>query len=277
VFVADAFDWFCLPELRRSGLGVRLLQRQMQGAEPVVVTGGSPDTRDLLPRMGFQVPASVERFGLLLGAARAADALARRTRVPPALGRLAFAAAAPLLTPRRRGVPPGAEVEAPVQLDAADLTIDPRRGGNGTAPVWTPDALAWLAAGSPGFGRYQPLRFLIGGVTEGWALLRFFDGPNGREAALLDVRARNPGADRYTWMLSECAVFAAAQGPGLLTAGTSCPEVEASLRRLRFRALGSAPIHCFARHGAVLEGPVVFGAHWGDEPITPYPTSGWES
>ena len=51
--VSDSFDWFCLPELRRAGLGVRVIQRMMQDPEPVIVTGGTDDTRDLLPRMRF--------------------------------------------------------------------------------------------------------------------------------------------------------------------------------------------------------------------------------
>ena len=36
-----------------------------------------------------------------------------------------------------------------------------------------------------------------------------------------------------------------------------------------------APIHYYAQDGAPPDAPVVFGAHWGDEPILPYPASDW--
>ena len=273
--VSDSFDWFCVPELRRAGLGVRVLQRMMQDPEPVIVTGGSTDTRDLLPRMRFQIPASVKRYALLLGAERAADALARRTRLPRALGRVAHVLSRPFLAPRVRGAPRDARVEAPAALDEEALALDPRPGGRGSAPLWTPEYLHWLAAGSPAFGRYLALAFRSGDALVGWALLRIYEGTRGPEAALLDVRAREPGDAVYTWMISEATVFAAGFGPGLLSAGTSCPFVEAALRANRFRPIGDAPIHYASRDGSPLEAPVVFGAHWGDETLVPYPTGGW--
>src|SRR5688572_22850769 len=183
VLVSDSFDWYCLPELRRAGLGVRVLQRLMQDPEPVIVTGGSADTRELLPRMRFQIPAIVQRYGLMLGAERAADALARRTRLPRAVGRLAFALSRPLLAPRVRGAPENARVEEPARLGEEALAIDPRAGRRGTAPVWTPEYLAWLAAGSPAFGRYLPLCFRVGDALVGWALLRIHESAGRRNAA----------------------------------------------------------------------------------------------
>jgi hypothetical protein len=275
VVVSDSFDWFCLPELRRSGLGVRVMQRLMQDEEPVIVTGGSADTRDLLPRMRFQIPATVVRFCLVLGADRAADLLARRVRVPRALGRIAFTLARPLLAPRVRSVPAGGVVETPGTLDAETLALDPRPGGRGTLPVWAPEYLAWLAAGSPAFGRYEPLVFRIAGALAGWALLRIHAGPAGTDAALVDLRAREPSAELYAWMVSEAAVRAARFGPGLLMAGTTCPELSAALRRSRFREVSTAPVHYWAKDGAPLDAPVVFGLHWGDEPLLPYPSERW--
>ena len=273
IVMSDSFDWYSLPELRGSGLGVRVLQRMMKDPEPVIVTGGSADTRDLLPRMRFQIPGSVTRFGMMLGAERAADLIAGRTRMPRALGRLAFTLSRPLLAPRVRSAPQGGRVEAVTKLGEEALAIDPRPGGRGTAPIWTSEYLAWLAAGSPAMGRYVPLEFRVGLALVGWALLRIFDVADGRDAALLDVRAREPSDALYTWMVSEIAVRVAGDGCGLLTAGTSCPHVEAALRANRFHAFTPAPIHYWSRDGAALEAPVVFGAHWGDEPLLPYPTS----
>ncbi len=273
IVVSDAFDWYCLPDLRGSGLGVRVLQRMMKDPEPVIVTGGSADTRYLLPRMRFQVPGTVTRFGMVLGAERAADLIAARARLPRALGRLAFRLSRPLLAPRVRGAPKGASVEELAKISEEALAIDPRVGGRGTAPIWTREYLDWLAAGPPAMGRYATFAFRVDGTLVGWALLRVYDAAGGRDAALLDVRARRPSDALYTWMVSEIAVRAAGFGAGLLSAGTSCPHVEAGLRANRFHAFTPAPIHYWSRDAVELEAPVVFAAHWGDEPILPYPTS----
>ncbi len=275
--VSDSFDWFCLPELRRAGFGVRVMQRMMQDPQPVIVTGGSPDTRDLLPRMGFRVPAQVSRWALLLDGGRAADAIARRTGLPRSVGRIAFGLARPWFAARPRAVPRGGRAEATATLGEEALVIDPRPGGKGTAPHWSAEYVRWLAAGFAGMGHYLPLYFAIDDELAGWALLRVYSSENGRQAALLDVRAREPDPELHTWMVSEAAARAAGLGAGLLSAGTSCPHVEAALHRNRFRRLGSDPIHVWSKDGASLDEPIVFGAHWGDETLVPYPTSWWEA
>jgi hypothetical protein len=272
ILVSDSFDWYSLPDLRGSGLGVRLLQRLMKDPEPVIVTGGTADTRNLLPRMRYQIPDSVLHFGTLLGVERATALIAGRTRLPRPLARLAFLLSRPLLAPRVRAMPQGGSVAVVTKLGEEALAIDPRPGGRGTVPIWTPGYLAWLSSASPKMGRYVPFEFRVGGSLVGWALLRIYDSAGGRDAALLDVRARVPGDAIYTWMVSELAVHARGEGCGLLTSGTSCPHVAAAMRANRFHSFTPAPIHYFAQDGATLETPVVFGAHWGDEPILPYPS-----
>jgi hypothetical protein len=55
-------------------------------------------------------------------------------------------------------------------------------------------------------------------------------------------------------MISETAVHAAGLGPGLLSAGTSCPHVAAGLRANRFRPIGDGPIHYWSKDGARTRG-----------------------
>ena len=275
VFIADSFDWYSLPDLRGSGLGVRVLQRLMKDGEPVIVIGGTADTRNLLPRMHFQIPASVRRFATLLDAGRASALIAGRTHLPRPLARLAFQLSRPLLAPRVRKAPAGGSVSAVVKPSEEALAIDPRPGGRGSAPIWTPEYLAWLAAASPALGCFVPLEFRVGGSLVGWALVRSYEVEGGRDAALLDVRARVPSDAIYTWMISEIAVRARAEGCGLIKSGTSCPHVAAGMRANRFFSFGPAPIHYYAQDGALLEAPVVFGVNWGDDPILPYPTGAW--
>jgi hypothetical protein len=226
--------------------------------------------------MGFETLAEVQRFVLALAPERTADALARRG-VPRPIGRLAFRAVQPLLAPRRRAVPRGGRALWVASVGAEAIAIDPRPGGRGSAPIWTPAFLRWLGVGFPGIGHYLPLYFAIGDELAGWALLRLFDTPLGPEAALIDLRASKPDASLYTWMVSEVALRAAAFGSGFLSAGTTCPELAAALRRNHFRGVGLVPIHWYSKQEPRLEAPILFGSHWGDELLLPYPTTWWDT
>jgi hypothetical protein len=274
VHVADSFDWFTLPELQKSGLGVRLMQRLMKDPDPVIVTGGSPDTRALLPKMGFRTLDRVRRYWLPIGADRVASLLAERS-VPRSFSRLAFRVARHWVGPRRLQAPAGGRAFAVAGVGEEAHNIDPRPGARGCAPVWTPEFLAWLQLGFPGMGHYLPLYYGVGERLVGWALLRIFEGAEGCEAHLLDVRAREDDAALYAWMVSEAVARAAGLGAGLLTTGTTLPALEQALRDNRFRQAESAPIHCYGGESEGLAAPIVFGAHWGDEPLVPYPSRAW--
>ena len=187
---------------------------------------------------------------------RAADALARRTRLPRALG-------APRLRARagrcsRRAC--GARRAAPASRRRRRC---PRRRSRSTRG---PAAAAARRSGrrptSPGSrparprtGRYLPLVFRVGEALAGWALLRVHEAPRPQRGAARPARAR---AGRGALHLDGVGGRACARprfGPGLLTAGTSCPHLESALRANRFRAIGSAPIHYWSRDGAPLEAP----------------------
>jgi Acetyltransferase (GNAT) family len=276
VTICDAFDWYCLPELRNSGLGVRLMQRMMRDPEPVIVTGGTADTRAFLPRLGFRSLAEVGRYLVPLGAGFAADALRRRYGLPRTLGRLLFPLASPRLGARRHGPPAEGRVIPVAALGPEALAIDPRPGGTGCVPIWTPELLRWLLAGFPGMGHFLPLYFAVGERLAGWGLLRTFQTPSGTGACLLDLRAAPADHGLYPWMLWEAARRAAALGAGFLAAGTTCPALEAAFRRSGLRRVDGAPIHFYSSTRRILVEPLIFGSHWGDEPLVPYPSHWWQ-
>ena len=275
VHVCDSFDWYTLPELRRSGLGVRLMQHLMKGPDPVIVTGGTPDTRDFLPRMGFWSLATVRRYVLPLTSHLPMQALARRG-VPRWAGEAALRVTRPWWAPRRRDAPSDARVLPVAHVGAEARGIDPRPRGEGCAPIWTDAHLHWLEVAYPGMGHYLPLYFVVGERLVGWALLRFYGADSGLEARLLDIRAAEADAGLYPWMVSEVATRAAGLGARSLATGTTCPAVERALLRNRFRPWSTAPIHFFSSDRASLGEPVVFTAHWGDEVVVPYPSGWWE-
>ena len=277
VVVRESFDWYCLPEYRRSGLGVRLMQRLMADPAPVTVIGGTEDTRDLLPRLGFEIPGEVTTFVLPLGPRRAGEALYRRARVPRAATRAAFRVVGPLLlAPKLRAVPPDGRMlpvaSAREELDA--LYAEAR--SYGSYPLWRRDQLHWMTQGYPGLGQYPLLYFARGEALVGFALLRIHETPeSGRVARLLDVFAPQPDAELLTWMVSEATCVAAGYRPDYVAAYATHPALvsrrsdatasapAAALRSTTGRATGSSP------------GPLWFCGSWGDGPLLPYPARWW--
>lgn len=275
VAFCEAFDWFCLPDLRRSGLGVRVLQRMMQDPEPLTVIGGTEDTRELLPRLKWQVPAKLRTFALAVGTERGAAKLERTLRLPSALARPLYGnLVRPFVLPPRVKAPPGGRV-LPVATpgeEVVDLYASVRRG---TVPAWTLPQLRWLIGGFPSVGQFLTLYFLRGDALAGWALVRIHSGEDGREAQLVEVFSPDPAEDLYAWMISEATHLAAAFDPGSVSAATTCPEMTKALLRNRFRPGEELPIHYWHREGRPFEEPLRFNGNWGDAPLLPYVERWW--
>lgn len=274
----EVFDWFCLPELRNSGLGVRIMQRYMQEPNPLLLVGGTADTRGLLPRLKWQIVGRVSRWFLPIGLDQMAGSLERRARVP----RVAARAAAPLVRtlagwrPRRRFAPPGGRV-VPVALPGEELfRLQASPSTYRTVPLWTPELLRWLLAGFAGIGRYLPFYFVRDGALCGFALLRIRPTETGCEAVVIDLFAPTPDVDLYAWMLSELVVVSNGFAASSVSVSATCPIVESALRRLRFRELDADPIQLWWPGHEGLPEPVSMGANTGDSPILPIPQRWYE-
>jgi hypothetical protein len=274
----EVFDWFCLPELRNSGLGVRIMQRYMQEPNPLLLIGGTADTQGLLPRLKWQIAGRSTRWMLPIGIERTAEALTRRARLPRGVAR----AAAPLVRrvagwrPRRRFAPPGGRV-VPVALPGEELLrLQRRPSAYGTVPLWTPELLRWLLAGFGGIGRHIPFYFVRDGALQGFALLRICPTEAGCDGEVIDLFAPDRDADLYAWMLSELVVVSDGFGAANVSARTTCPAVQAALRRLKFLELPSDPIQIWWPGHAGLPEPMLIGSNTGDVPILPIPEHWWE-
>jgi hypothetical protein len=273
--VRDSFDWFCLPRYRGSGLGVRVLQRLMQDGEPVVVIGGSDDTRELLPKLGFKIPGQLVPHTLPLGPRRLSEVLAQRAKIPPALTRAGFRVFGRFLAPPRRRAPASGRV-LPVASAGPELETLYRAARQGVVPHWTLEQLRWLCAGFPGLGHFSVLYFARGDALAGWSLLRVFPSGGGVNAQIVDLFAPEPDAELFAWMVAETSAVAAGFRADVLTAYTTSPELALALRRNRFRAGSGLPIHWWDRERESLPGPLFFGGQWGDTPLRPFPERWFE-
>jgi acetyltransferase (GNAT) family protein len=274
VAVRECFDWFCLPRLRNSGVGVRLLKRLMDDPEPIVMVGGTDDTRTLLPKLGFREGGRLASYTLPLGSGRVSEILRRRAGVPPAATRLAMRLVSPLLAPRPRQRPSDG-IAWPVSGIGAEALALYTRARQAVVPLWRLEHLRWLTCGFPGIGSFVGLYFARGAELVGWSLVRVFTAPAGRQAQIVDLFAPEPDADLFTWMVSETSCVAAGFRPDVVNALTTSAELGEALRRNGYRSGVSLPVHLWDRQRERLPEPLFLGGQWGDFPIWPFPQRWW--
>ena len=276
VEILEVFDWACLPELRRSGLGVRVMQRVMQQG-PCLLVGGSDDTRGLIPRLRWSTVAQAEQFALPLGTRRVADAIRRRVAMPAALTRMAALGvlSLPGRKPRPRRVPPGGRAIAVASVGDEVQALYRGPIAYKALPLWPPELLRWLQGGFPAIGHFLPLLFTVGSELRGFALARIHPTGTGCDAELIECFAPRPDPDLYTWMVSEVATRVAGFDPGLLGACTPCPLLAEALRRNGFVRGGMNPVQVWWPGHARLSGPLLIGANSGDAPLVPFADRWW--
>lgn len=274
--VLEVFDWYCLPELRNSGLGIRVMQRLMKERACLLV-GGSEDTRGLLPRLKWQIVANAKRYVLPLGVERLAAALRKRVAALPAP--LARAGARALLArpgqrPRPRAVPRSGRAIAVASIGDEIQALYRGPIAYAALPLWPPELMRWLLDAHPSAGHFVPLYFAEGERLRGWTLTRIYETSEGCGAELVECFAPDPSDDLYTWMVSETAVRTAAFGPGLLGASTPCAHLQAALARNRFVESSANPVQLWRPGHPPLVGPVLIGANSGDSSLVPF-TERW--
>jgi hypothetical protein len=272
VDVLEVFDWFVLPELRNSGLGVRVQQHLMKLGACLLV-GGSADTQALLPRLKFQIVGQAGRFVLPLGSERLAGAIARRLPALPApVASLAARAALarPGRRPRPRKVPADGRVVAVARVGDEIAALYQGRVDYAAVPLWPQALLDWMLAGHPSLGHFVPLYFAKRDALVGWALVRIYATAQGCDAELVECFAPRPDADLYTWMVSEVATRAAAFRPGLLGGSTPCPLLGEALARNGFVQNSSNPVQLWWPGRSLPPGPLAVGANSGDSSLVPF-------
>jgi len=269
--VLEVFDWFCLPELRNAGLGIRVMQRLMQERACLLV-GGSDDTRGLLPRLKWQIVTEARRFALPLGVERLAGALRKRVGVPDAVARLGARAllARPGRSPRPRAVPRGGRVVAVSGVGDEIQALYRGPLAYAAVPLWPPALLRWLLDGHPAVGHFVPLYFAEGERLRGWTLARIYGAPHGCDAEIVECFAPDPSPELYTWMVSETVVRVAGFRPGMVGACTPCPHLDRALRANGFLESGANPVQLWRPGQPPLAGPVLIGSNSGDTSLVPF-------
>jgi hypothetical protein len=269
----ETLDWYCLPELRGSGIGVRVLQTLMQSGTPIMAVGGTADTLALLPRLGWKQVAEASCHRLPLGGRSSGESLRRRAGIPSAAGGMIFSwLARPWFRPRVRQRSAGGKVQSVPVVPDDLLSLYEGDTGYAVLPLPHPARLRWLTAGSFPMGPFVILLFTVGEALRGWTMFRVHGPEIRREVSLVEVYAPRPDAALYTWMISESLVRAASFNPEAINSRTTCPLVRRALSRNRFLRAGDAPIHVWPGDLEGVADSVHMVENVSDLPLIPYPS-----
>jgi len=271
----EVFDWHCLPGLKGSGVGIRVMRAMMRVGERVISIGGTEDVLKTLPALGWQRIGGARMYELPLSADFLESGLRRRLPVRvPGERILLHAAAVTWFRPRRRTRRPLGRI---VSVPVIDLEAQPLyQGETGYDVLQLPDAQLqrWTSSGCAGTGHFGFFHFASEGRLRGWAMTRVHDTPQGREAAILDVFAPEPDVALYTWMVSEAAFSLARARPHVIRARASCPILQAALCANRFRPdEAETPVYTWPktlRNDLRLH----ITLNHSDGPLRPYPLPG---
>jgi len=266
----ETFDWFCLPELQGSGLGVRVMQAMMNRPEFIIAAGGTEDTLKLLPRLKWRSHGELVQFTLPLEGAALSMDLKRRFGLPTSVGKAIFKVsmkpwfqARPKLAIEGSDVRVGSDVEPEIlQLYASDT-------GDTSVRVPDPRFVSWLRSGFPNHVEFLPLYFRIRDALRGWSLTCIYRTSLGWEANIVELFAPQASADVYTWMVSETVSAISSYKPDKVHAAASIPSLQQALHRNRFIRRRAVPIQAWSIGPADLLHPIHLTNDTGDALLLP--------
>ena len=269
--VLEGFDWYSLPELQTSGIGIEVMEALQRQPHPVVGIGGTEEAVALRQRLGWRRIGEATSYMLPL--AGAGELVSDRLKVPRSLADLGMAAAGNLwFQPRRRQRPSGGEARQVPEIGTDIAQLYEGETGYRAIQVANPAYIAWLVDCYPAMGNYLPFRFEIDGELRGWALGRLVDTDEGRIASLLDCFAPRPTPELYTWMISEVLLTLAESNPALVRAATTCPILSEALKNNRFRPWKAMAIDCWSKEPVFPSEDLLLGLDTADEAFLPYPS-----
>ena len=271
VDMSETFDWYVLPELLNSGLGIRAMRRFMQRPEPILTVGGTDLTLRFLPRLGWRKVCSSCSYLFPLDGGALSGALETQVRLP----QMALHAIGDLVTrtwcrPRQWSAPGRGDVAEVDSLGKEILSLYEGKVGYGCVPLPDVGWHAWLTGGGEGAGRFLTVHYRLSGVLVGWALGRIYATVGGREATIVDVFTPQPDVRLYSWMVSTLVERLAAFRPRCIRARATCPVLGSALSKNRFLRGPPMPVLLWSAERRELPAPVHLMGNTADAPFFPY-------
>jgi hypothetical protein len=266
----ETFDWFCAPDIRVPGVGVRVMRELMELGLPIVALGGSAEALALLPRLGFELAAMGQFYSLPLSGAslRQPD---RQMSVSETLTAAALDIAGPLFFgwgTRRGGVESYLVPQS--TLDEFAYTVDepPALRALPHRPH-----IEWLTRGFPDLGSFVPFGFIDREQRLGWALARLYRRNDRLFGILLDLRYSAAAVPRLPLLVQSIVATLRGMGAVSVVTTTTCAAVGAALCRRRFLRRGPVPALIWPGAHKLPDEAVRISLLRGDGGMLPLPTA----
>jgi hypothetical protein len=247
ILIRETCDWFCLPNYRRFGLGVKLMCLMMDAPEPIITVGPTDSGTSIMLPLGWQRLSDVQRMVLPVTLRSLAGNLLRRRGARYAK----YARAIPGLVPVRspRIIPPPAaaarvEVWRPGQKLGSPI---PQR--DGLLELLELADLEWICAAPSGFIRPIVLVFLFGCEPVGLSLSQLEPSATGPDARIVHLQISDPSQAVTDWIVSETARRLAQAGAGVIRCRASTAQKVTALRKSGFIAAPPQSVYWWAKDG----------------------------
>ncbi len=266
----EALDWYCVPELRRSGLGIRLMHQLMSRPDPLIVVGGSSDTQAILPGLGWSNMGNVPSFSLPLQGAAITQYARERFGIPSPIGRSLFAVLGkPWFKPKPAIRQLNQETTHAPAFNLSILDLYSELPKDQLVPLPGPSFIDWLKQGRTFIGDYLILEFRQDKKLCGWSLSRFYPTSSGQEARIIELFS--PQTDFYHWILGETLTEILAHNPDTVHMATGNPALQVALRQSKFIRHHESPAYFWPKDQTTVPTSAhFFGHNTSDAPFLPF-------
>jgi hypothetical protein len=214
VTVRETCNWYCRPEYRPLGVGVRLMRQMMAKPEPILVVGATEAANALLARLKWQRLSDARAYVLPLRLKTALGFVLRtRLSADEALVRL-IPSGLRIFRLRRLGPPKNSaqmivssSLEVPAITSPDEYTL---------APLLDNNRLNWLAQAPTEVGELLRLTFLVDGRLVAISITRLKWQPEGLIAKVLHLQSKDRSPAAIGWIISQTALHLATKGAGLI-------------------------------------------------------------
>lgn len=263
IMVRETADWYCRARYRQFGLGLRVLRQLKRYPEPVLVVGGSETTRQILPRLGWDILPEMSSYVLAVTARGLAANLLRQKW--PARERLAglISRRLPVRSPRRIPPPSGrSEVQV---LGREEWCEAPAATSGALTGLLEREHWAWLAGMPPEFAKSFCLVFRLDRAVVGLALAQLEPTATGFDGRIVHLQAARSDVPLLAWMISVTAQSLVRRGAEFIRCFVSTPQKCAAIRSVGFVFSQALPCYWWNRPGVAVPGEIDLDYLRGDD------------
>jgi hypothetical protein len=237
----ETYAWQTADDCRGKGIGIKVIKAMIDLGNPLVALGGSADTLNVMPRVGFKIVAQATALNLLLSprAIGAQAGVAGLSGPKAALAKLGLILLLPAMRPQIPRKHAIRNVPLPV-LDQGTLEMGPLPGFQA---MYEQAFFEWLMLAPARPGSFLPFRFQRDGELVGWAFARVAEEAPGEMVGRILEFKFAPDTTAADHKAMACAVVAALAGFGVIIVRVlaTCEATNRALRALRFISRAQLP------------------------------------